>query len=98
MKKFLLIFTILLLIFFTTFVKNSTKELNDRIFLTKENLEFLHKENEILKLEFDYLSSPKKINFYNDFYFDNELEKLNINSFVKISLNDDFLIFKTNEK
>ena len=60
MKKFLVTSLILFLILFTSKVKNSTKKIDDEIFVKQENLLSLNKEFEISKLEFDYLSSSEK--------------------------------------
>ena len=40
MKKFSVILIIFSLVLFTATVKNSTKKIDDEIFITKENLEF----------------------------------------------------------
>ena len=61
MKKGNFVLIIVLLIFVTTFIKNSTKKIDEEIYLTKENVSFLRNQYEMLKLEYDYLSSPKKL-------------------------------------
>ncbi len=73
MKKFIILLLIFSLIFVTAYVKNSTKKLEDEIFITKENLRILKKEFEKVKLEFDYLSSAEKLIEYQNLYFENEL-------------------------
>ena len=78
MKKFFFISLILLLIFFTAFIKNSTKRIDDEIFILKENIRVLKKDKEKIKLEYDYLSSTEKLNEFNKLYFNNELIKKNI--------------------
>ena len=61
MKKFSIISLIILLILFTAFIKNSTKRIDDEIFLVKENIRSLTKNFENIKLEHDYLSSASKL-------------------------------------
>ena len=83
MKKFSVIFLILFLILFTAFIKNSTKRIDDKIFLTKENLRGLKKDLENIKLEHDYLSSAEKLHEYQEQYFDDKLLKKDIQN-IKI--------------
>ena len=85
MKKFSVIFLILFLILFTAFVKNSTKRIDDEIFVTKENIRSLKKDFEINKLEHDYLSSAEKLLEFQNLYFDDELVKKNIENFREIA-------------
>ena len=47
MNKFLIILSIFLLIIFTTITKNSTKRLEDKIFLAKEDIKLLPEEYEL---------------------------------------------------
>ena len=78
MKKFFVIFLILFLILFTALVKNSTKRIDDMIFVLEENVRGLKKDFEIIKLEHDYLSSTEKLLEFQNLYFDDELVKKNI--------------------
>ena len=78
MKKFFFISLILSLIFSTAFIKNSTKRIDDEIFIVKENIRVLKKDKEKIKLEHDYLSSTEKLDEFNKLYFNNELIKKNI--------------------
>ncbi len=78
MKKFFTVFLILFLILFTAIIKNSTKRIDDEIFITKENLRSLKKDFENSKLEHDYLSSAEKLLEFQRLYFENELVKKNI--------------------
>ena len=91
MKKFSVIFIIFSLILFTAIVKNSTKNIDDEIFITKENLRILNKEFEKMKLEFDYLSSAEKILEYQSLYFEKELNKKDISEIknIKDRFNDE---------
>ena len=78
MKKFFFTFLILSLIFFTAFIKNSTKRIDDEIYIVKENIRELEKDIEKIKLEYDYLSSTEKLSEFNKLYFDNKFTKKNI--------------------
>ena len=83
MKKFLVISLILFLISFTAIIKNSTKRIDDQIFVTKENIRGLKKDYENTKLEYDFLSSAEKLLEFQKLYFDDELSKKDIQN-IKI--------------
>ena len=70
MKKILVTFLIFFLILFTALIKNSTKRIDDEIFSVKENIRGLSKDLEIIKLEYDYLSSAEKLLEFQALYFD----------------------------
>ena len=80
MKKLFFFIPVILLIIATTFTKNSTKQLDKKIFETKENIRVLHDKYEFLLLEYNYLNSPKKLMNYQKKYFDNELFQVDIQS------------------
>ena len=89
MKKFLITFLILFLILFTAFIKNSTKKIEENIFVLEENLRKLNKEFENIKLEYEYLSSTEKLFEFLNLYFDDELVKKNIKDINIIDNSDD---------
>ncbi len=78
MKKFFSISLILFLILITAFIKNSTKRMEDEIFVVTEDIRSLEKNFENIKLEYDYLSSAEKLLEFQSIYFDDELKKKNI--------------------
>ena len=86
MKKFSVIFLILFLILFTALIKNSTKRIDDEIFVIKENIRSLKKDFENIKLEHDYLSSAEKLLEFQNLYFDDELVKKDIQEINIINL------------
>ena len=88
MKKFLVVFLILFLIMFTAFVKNSTKRVDDQIFITKENIRGLKKDFENIKLEHDYLTSAEKLLEFRDLYFDDELIKKDLQNIKMINTSE----------
>ena len=94
MKKILVISLILFLILFTAIIKNSTKRINDEIFITEENIRSLKKDFENIKLEHDYLSSPEKLLEFQSLYFEDELVKKKIQNIKVIDLMKDNLEIK----
>ena len=91
MKKFSVIFLILFLILFTALIKNSTKRIDDEIFVIKENIRSLKKDLENTKLEYDYLSSTEKLLEFQNLYFDDELVKKDIQEINTINLSSEKL-------
>ena len=79
MKKILTISLIFSLIVMTTFIKNSTKKIDEELFSLKENISDLNLELDNVKLEFDYLSSPEKLISYQELYFENKLTQKSMN-------------------
>jgi len=79
MRKILIVFFIIFLIFFTALVKNSTKDIEDNIFNVQENVRDLKKELGDTKLEFNYLSSAEKLLEFQTLYFEKDLVQKNIN-------------------
>ena len=77
MKNFFLIFIVITLIFLTTYIKNSTKNLDKKIFETKENILLLEDKYNLLLLDYNYLSSPAKLMEFHNEYFDPKLKQIN---------------------
>tara|TARA_A100001011_G_C14244567_1_gene814912 strand:+ start:924 stop:1229 length:306 start_codon:yes stop_codon:yes gene_type:complete len=75
MKKFSIIFLILFLIAFTAIIKNSTKRIDDMIFVSEEIIRDLKKDLANINLEYHYLSSTEKLLDFQNMYFDDELIK-----------------------
>ena len=73
MKKFSVIFLILFLTLLTAVIKNSTKRIDDEIFIIRENIVGLKKNYENIKLEHEYLSSSEKLQDLQKLYFEDEL-------------------------
>ena len=85
MKKFFVTLFVFSLIFLTAIIKNSTKRIDDEIFVLKENIRDLKKNFENTRLEFDYLSSTEKLLQFQNLYFDNELIKFDIQEIQTIT-------------
>jgi hypothetical protein len=83
MKKivFVIIFVLILL---TSLVKNSTKEIEDKIFMVNENIRPLKSELGDMLLEYNYLSSPDKLIQYQTQYFEKDLIKIDIMKIKKL--------------
>ncbi len=75
MKKFIVFSLIFVLVVSTSLVKNSTKDIDDEIYSTEENIFFLEDRLKDSRLEFDYLSSSEKLLEYQKLYFEKSLEK-----------------------
>ena len=91
MKKiaFIIIF---ILILATSIVKNSTKEIEDRIFAVNENIRPLKKELSDVLLEYNFLSSPGKLTQYQTQYFEKDLMKIDITKIKEITENDNLIL------
>ena len=104
MKKFFFIISIFSLILLTAIIKNSTKEIEDKIFVTKENLIVLENEFGNLNLEFNYLSSSEKLLNHQLIHFEKKLIKKELKEIKIIKKDDnnfkisDFEIYKNNEQ
>ncbi|MDA9658787.1 cell division protein FtsL [Candidatus Pelagibacter sp.] len=90
MKQLVLVI-IFVLILTTSLVKNSTKEIEDRIFAINENIRPLKSEFEDVLLEFNYLSSPEKLVEYQAQYFERDLIKIEIMKIKEITENNETL-------
>ena len=90
MKKITLI-SIIILISITSLVKNSTKEIEDKIFSINESIRSLKVEFDNEVLEYNYLSSPKMIIQHQSEYFENDLIKIDITKIKNIEINEDYL-------
>ena len=77
--------TSLWLILSTAIVKNSTKRIDDEIFVLREDIRSLKKDFENTKLENDYLSSAEKLLEFQNLYFDSELVKKDIQEIGEIN-------------
>ena len=91
MKKvvFVIIFTLILA---TSLVKNSTKEIEDKIFAVNENIRPLKSELGDVLLEYNYLSSPDKLTQYQTQYFEKNLIKIDIMKIKKLIEKNDYFI------
>ena len=84
MKKVVFI-SVFILILVTSLVKNSTKEIEDKIFIVNEHIRPLKSELEDVLLEYNYLSSPEKLAQYQIKYFEKDLVKIDIMKIKKLT-------------
>tara|TARA_B100000900_G_scaffold398490_2_gene399928 strand:- start:2010 stop:2315 length:306 start_codon:yes stop_codon:yes gene_type:complete len=88
-----IIFTlILVLIISTSLVKNSTKNIDDKIYSLRENLLFLEDRLKDSKLEFDYLSSSEKLLNFQKLYFENFLIKKSLEDLKTFKIDNNKII------
>tara|TARA_S200000501_G_C20785078_1_gene726813 strand:- start:869 stop:1174 length:306 start_codon:yes stop_codon:yes gene_type:complete len=89
LNKVILISLIIILVLSTAVIKNSTKRIEDEIFILNENIRFLNSDFENILLEYNYLSSAEKLMEYQSLYFEDELIQKDI---------EDIKIYKTIDK
>ncbi len=94
MKKIFLFFAVIILIVSTTLTKNSTKKLENQIFTTKENISVLKDKYELVLLDFNYLTSPKKLLDYQFQYFEKELTNIDINNIKELIVKNEKIIIQ----
>ena len=102
MKKLVFII-VFILILVTSLVKNSTKEIEDKIFTINENIRSLKSELGDVLLEYNYLSSPNKLSQYQAQYFEKNLIKIDIPKIKKLTEKKDKIkisefVEKTNDE
>jgi len=89
-----LILSIIILILATTFTKNSTKKIDKNIFNLKEDIRILKDKYEYVLLDYNFLSSPKRLLEYQKTYFENELIPIDIQNMNQIEFNDKKILIK----
>ncbi len=94
MKNFFLFFVIFFLIVTTTLIKNSTKKLENQIFTTKENISVLKDKYELVLLDYNYLTSPKKLLRYQSEYFEKELINIDVNDIKELIIKSEKIIIQ----
>jgi hypothetical protein len=98
MKKIIFSIIIIILIFLTSIIKNSTKNVDIKIFDLKEDIRLLNEKYQLVLLDHNYLSSPKKLMEYQKKYFENDLVPSNIINIGEIDfVENEILINKSGE-
>ena len=87
MKKYVLVFIITFLVITTSIIKNSTRELENKIFNSNEKIKILTSRKEIITLQNDYLKSPQRLFEFKNKFFSN-LEVLELRKFKYLSKNE----------
>ena len=94
MKKIIFSSIIIILIFLTSIIKNSTKKIDAKIFNLNEDIRLLNEKYELVLLDHNYLSSPKKLNEYQKKYFENDLIPTDIIDVGKIDFTNNEILTK----
>tara|TARA_B100001250_G_scaffold341008_1_gene308843 strand:- start:199 stop:507 length:309 start_codon:yes stop_codon:yes gene_type:complete len=98
MKKIFFSITLIILIFLTSVIKNSTKKIDAKIINLNENIILLNEKYELILLDHNYLSSPKKLDEYQKKYFENDLIATDITDIDEIDfVKNKILINKSKE-
>ena len=84
MKKIALLITFILILA-TSLVKNSTKKIEDKIFVLNGNIISLNVELGDEMLEYNFLSSPNRLTQYQLQYFGKDLIKIDIMTIKELS-------------
>ena len=95
MKKIIFFIPIIFLIVATTITKDSTKKLDKKIFEIKENIRILEDRHELVLLDYNILTSPKKLMEYQKVYFDNDFIQKNIENLNWINIENENLEIST---
>ena len=95
MKKIIFSITIVILIFLTSIIKSSTKKVDIEIFDLKEDIRLLNEKYELVLLDHNYLSSPKKLNEYQKKFFENDLIPTDIVDVGKIDFSNNEILTKS---
>ena len=90
MKKVVFV-AVFILILATSLVKNSTKEIEDKIFTVNENIRSLKSELGDVLLEYNYLSTPDKLTQYQSQFFEKDLIKIDITKIKKLTENNNHI-------
>ena len=88
MKKYIILFGIILLIITTSIVKSSTRQLEKKIFLLKEEVKILEEKYDFLLLENDYLTTPERLIGLKEKIFKDKFFPINPKDIKKININD----------
>jgi len=75
-------------------IKNSTKRVDDEIFVLNENIRILKKDLENISLEYEYLSSAEKLIEYKNLYFDEGFIKKDLKNIKIINQNSNKIELK----
>ena len=98
MKKIFFSVTLIILIFLTSVIKNSTKKIDAKIFNLSEDIRLLNEKYELVLLDHNYLSSPKKLYEYQNKFFENDLITTDITDIEEIDfVKNKILINKSKE-
>ena len=90
MKKVALSITFVLILT-TSLIKNSTKKIEDKIFVFNQKIRSLKLEFGDVMLEYNFLSSPGKLIEYQSKHFEKNLIKMDVMKIKEISVENNFI-------
>tara|TARA_A100000164_G_C21276849_1_gene482732 strand:- start:179 stop:487 length:309 start_codon:yes stop_codon:yes gene_type:complete len=94
MKNYIVFFSLIFLIFITSIIKNTSKNLEEQIYNVRENLSILEKKYNYVFLENNYLSTPSRlVNIINK-KNDNDYINLKTSEIVILQIKKDKIFFK----
>ena len=88
MKKYVIIFGIIFLIITTSIVKSSTRQLEKKIFILREEVKILEEKYDFLLLESDYLTTPERLIGLKEKIFKDKFFPINPKDIKKINTNE----------
>ena len=88
MKKYIIFFCIVCLIITTSIVKSSTRQLEKKIFILKEEVKILEEKFDFLLLESDYLTTPERLIGLKEKIFKDKFFPIDPMEIKKIDLNE----------
>ena len=88
MKKYIILFGIIFLIITTSIVKSSTRQLEKKIFILKEEVKILEEKHDFLLLENDYLTTPERLIGLKEKIFKDKFFPINPKDIKKINTNE----------
>ena len=88
MKKYIILFGIIFLIITTSIVKSSTRQLEKKIFILKEEVKILEEKYNFLLLENDYLTTPERLIGLKEKIFKDKFFPINPKDIKKIEINE----------
>ena len=88
MKKYVILFGIIFLIITTSIVKSSTRQLEKKIFILREEVKILEEKYDFLLLENDYLTTPERLIGLKEKIFKDKFFPINPKDVKNININE----------
>jgi len=88
MKKYVILFGIIFLIITTSIVKSSTRQLEKKIFILREEVKILEEKYDFLLLENDYLTTPERLIGLKEKIFKDKFFPINPKDIKNININE----------
>ena len=88
MKKYIILFGIIFLIITTSIVKSSTRQLEKKIFILREEVKILEEKYDFLLLENDYLTTPERLIGLKEKIFKDKFFPINPKDVKNININE----------